>query len=161
MTEQECSFDYRATVSLIFQIRDMSRENKLLESLNEVTKWKVDGSTVSRALPVTQILISISSSLLAIGHFRIHHSLHFKARLSAKSLLWKSVFIHIETGANYHNKNFALRLAMKERLRGTQKWPIIVLYRGDYDRSNSTDFERSRSNRERPVRTILRAIATI
>ena len=53
MTEQECSFDYRATVSLIFQIRDMSRENKLLESLNEVTKCKVDGSTVSRGLPVT------------------------------------------------------------------------------------------------------------
>ena len=61
---------------------------------------------------------------LWIGHFRFHLSLHFKARLGAKSLLWKSVFIHIEIRTNYHNKNFALRLALKERPRGTRKWPI-------------------------------------
>ena len=59
-----------------------------------------------------------------IGHFRVHLSLHFKTRLSAKSLLSKSVFIHIEIGTNYHNKNFALRLALKERLKGTWKWII-------------------------------------
>ena len=59
-----------------------------------------------------------------IGHFRVHLSLHFKVRLSAKSLLWKSVFIHIEIESNYHNKNFALRLALKERLRRTRKWII-------------------------------------
>ena len=62
-----------------------------------------------------------------IGHFRVHLSLHFKARLSAKSMLWKSVFIHIEIGTNYHNKNFALGLALKERLRGTRKWPIYCM----------------------------------
>ena len=62
-----------------------------------------------------------------IGHFRVHLSLHFKARLSAKSLLWKSVFIHIEIGTNYHNKNFALRLALKERLSGTRKWLILKM----------------------------------
>ena len=33
-------------------------------------------------------------------------------------------FINIEIGTNYHNKNFALRLALKERLRETWKWPI-------------------------------------
>ena len=60
----------------------------------------------------------------SIGHFRVHLSLHFKARLSAKSLLWKSVFINIEIGTSYHNKNFALRLALKERLKRTRKWPI-------------------------------------
>ena len=60
-----------------------------------------------------------------IGHFWVHLGLHFKARLSAKSLLWKSVFIHIEIRTNYHNKSFALRLALKERLRGTRKWPIM------------------------------------
>ena len=49
-----------------------------------------------------------------IGHFRVHLILHFKARLSAKSLSWKSVFIHIEIRTNYHNKSFALRLALKE-----------------------------------------------
>ena len=59
-----------------------------------------------------------------IGHFRVHLRLHFKARLSAKSLLWKSVFIHIEIASNNHNKNFALRLALKKRLRRTRKWPI-------------------------------------
>ena len=31
-----------------------------------------------------------------IGHFGVHLNLHFKSRLIAKSLLWKSVFIHIE-----------------------------------------------------------------
>ena len=60
-----------------------------------------------------------------IGHFRVHLSLHFKARVSAKSLLRKSVFIHIEIETNYHNKNFALRLTLKERLNGTRKWPIV------------------------------------
>ena len=44
--------------------------------------------------------------------------------LSARSLLWKPVFIHIEIGTNYHSKSFALRLTMKERLRGTRKWPF-------------------------------------
>ena len=71
------------------------------------------------------ILGTVSKCLCPIGHFRVHLSLHFKARLSAKSLLWKSVFIHIEIRTNYHNKNFALRVALKERLRGTRKWPIV------------------------------------
>ena len=70
-----------------------------------------------------------------IGHFRVHLSLHFKARLSAKSLLWKSVFIHIEIGTNYHNKNFALRLALKERLKGTRKWPIMKMRKSKADQT--------------------------
>ena len=37
-----------------------------------------------------------------------------------------SVFIHIEIKTNYHNKNFALRLALKERLRGTLKWSTVI-----------------------------------
>ena len=45
--------------------------------------------------------------------------------LSAKSLLLKSVFIHIEIGTNYCNKDFALRLALKKRLKGTWKWPVV------------------------------------
>ena len=64
-----------------------------------------------------------------VGHFRVHLSLHFKARLSAKSLLWKSVFIHIEIGTNDHNKNFALRLALKERLTRIREWPIQILFK--------------------------------
>lgn len=38
-----------------------------------------------------------------IGHFGVHLSLHFKGRLSAKS-----VFILIEIGTSYLNKNFDL-----------------------------------------------------
>ena len=30
----------------------------------------------------------------------------------------------MEIATNNHNKNFALRLALKERLRATRKWPI-------------------------------------
>jgi len=60
----------------------------------------------------------------AKGDFRVHLSLHLKARPSAKSLLWISVFIHIEIRTNYHNKNFAPRLAPKERLMETRKWAI-------------------------------------
>ena len=62
-----------------------------------------------------------------IGHFWVHLSLHFKAGLSTKSLLWKSVFNDIETGTNYHKENFALSLALKERPSGTRKWPIVSI----------------------------------
>ena len=63
--------------------------------------------------------------VISTGHFRVHLSLRFKARLSATSLLWKSVFIHVEIGTSYHNNNFALRLALKKRVNGTRKWPIV------------------------------------
>ena len=63
-------------------------------------------------------------SVLAIGHFRIALGLSFKTSLSAKSLLWISVSIHIEIRTNYNDKNLALRLALKERLTGTRKWTI-------------------------------------
>ena len=67
-----------------------------------------------------------TNPLNPIGHFRVHLSLHFKSRLSAKSLLWKSVFIHIEIATNYHNKNFGLRVALKERPKENRKWPILA-----------------------------------
>ena len=35
-----------------------------------------------------------------------------------------SVLNHVEIRTNYHNKHFALGLALKERFRGTQKWSI-------------------------------------
>ena len=35
--------------------------------------------------------------------------------------------IHIEIRTNYNNKNFALRLALKERLRGIRKWSIALV----------------------------------
>ena len=36
-----------------------------------------------------------------------------------------SVFISIEIRTNYHDKNFAMRIASKERVRGTRKWSIF------------------------------------
>ena len=42
-----------------------------------------------------------------------------------RSLCYENQFSFIfEIRTNYHNKNFALRLTLKERLRGTRKWPI-------------------------------------
>ena len=67
-----------------------------------------------------------SACSASIGHFRVHYSLYFKARQSAKPLLWRSVFIQIEIRTNYRNKNSALRLALKERLMRTRKWPILL-----------------------------------
>ena len=49
-----------------------------------------------------------------IVHFRVHLSLHFKARLSAKSVM--KISFHIKIGTNYVNKKFALRLALKTAL---------------------------------------------
>ena len=88
---------------------------------NKINKWMDKESRQLRALLLANGAEELSNS---IGHFRVHLSLHFKAKLIAKSLLWKSVFIHIEIGTDYHNKNFALRLALKERLKRILKWPI-------------------------------------
>ena len=85
---------------------------------------------------VVKAPLSANFWLRLIGQFRVHLRLHFKARLSAKLLLWKSVFIHIEIGSNYHNKNFALRLALKERLTRTRKWPICLLYLVPWEKSH-------------------------
>ena len=49
-------------------------------------------------------------------------SFYLRARLSSKSLLWKSVFNHIEIRTIYRDNNFALRLALIKRLTWTQKW---------------------------------------
>ena len=51
-----------------------------------------------------------------MGHFRVQFSLYFKASLREKS----------ESRTNYHNKNFALRLALKKRLSETRKWSIYI-----------------------------------
>ena len=63
---------------------------------------------------------------IRIGHFQVHFILYFKARLRARSLFWRSVFIYIEIRNNCHNKNFELRLALKESLMGTRKRPIVL-----------------------------------
>ena len=58
---------------------------------------------------------------LWIGHFRVHFSLYFKTSQCAKSLLWMSVFIHIVLVELITVTTISHWLALKKRLRGTQK----------------------------------------
>ena len=66
-------------------------------------------------------------SVILIGHFRVPLSLCFKARLSVKPFLWKWLwFAWNETAhrTNFRKKGSALRLILKQRHKGTRKWPI-------------------------------------
>ena len=61
-----------------------------------------------------------------IGHFRVPKNLTFKARLSAKPLIWKwFLIIYDANKTHFHNKGFALSLVLKVRVFGTRKWPIL------------------------------------
>ena len=57
------------------------------------------------------------------GNFRVALDLIIKEKLSAKFLLGKLVFIHVQTKVTYM-KSFALSLAFIMRFTATQKWPI-------------------------------------
>ena len=60
-----------------------------------------------------------------IDHFGAPLSLSFKASLSAKFLFaWSLVLISSWMKPDFHNKDSARRLALKKRLRETQKWSI-------------------------------------
>ena len=50
-------------------------------------------------------------------HFRVAPSLCFKARLSAKLLIWK--------GTHFLKIDFALSLLLKVRVFGARKWRIV------------------------------------
>ena len=50
-------------------------------------------------------------------------------RVYVRSLLWIPLFIHIETRSTCYHKNFALRLPLKGRPKGTWKWSIGFLSR--------------------------------
>ena len=67
--------------------------------------------TFYRSFSLSCSFYSLSSFI--ISHFRVNFSLYFKASLHAKL-------------TNYHDKNIALRLAWKERLSWTRKWPIAL-----------------------------------
>ena len=57
-------------------------------------------------------------NLFRIDHFRVASSLCFKARLSAKPLIWKWFFILMHLKLVFSNKCFALSLVLKVRRRG-------------------------------------------
>ena len=64
---------------------------------------------------------SVSSG---IGHFRVAVNLIMKARLSAKFLLRKLVFIHLQTKLIFIRKAFALSPAFIMRFTATRKWTM-------------------------------------
>ena len=82
--------------------------------------WGKDMCSITKMKPSGQ------PRFFRIGHFRVHFSLNFKTSLRV-SLFWISVFIHIEIRTNYRNENFALRLPLKERPRGTEKCSTVCL----------------------------------
>ena len=67
------------------------------------------------------------TSLLIIDHFWVVLNLIIKARLRAKFLFWKLVFIHMQNKINFLIKSFALSLAFIVRFTATRKWPIASL----------------------------------
>ena len=67
--------------------------------------------------------------LFSIGHFRVPLCLCFKMSLSAKPFLRKLVLCAVSFHANqshFHKNGFALSLALKQRDKGTRKWPFNI-----------------------------------
>ena len=59
------------------------------------------------------------------GHFWVSRGLCFKARRSAKPLIWKRHFSRANVSETRYLKNvFASRLVLKVRVFGTRKWPF-------------------------------------
>ena len=76
----------------------------------------------------------------------------FQGEAKCDVFVVKSVFIIIETGTNYHKKKFTLRLALKDRLTETRKWPITDTYLVSYD---FDEYQRHKENGLNPRVTYL------
>ena len=74
------------------------------------------------------------------GHFRAATSLCFKAKLSAKPLIWKRFLIFMQKKLIFTWKVFALSLIFKVRVLETRKWPFSLSYLGSplFNPSRST-----------------------
>ena len=64
-----------------------------------------------------------------IGHFQVLLCLRFKTSLSAKPFIWKWALhaVSFSCISHFHKNGFALRLALKQRHKGTRKWPISCI----------------------------------
>ena len=67
-----------------------------------------------------------------LGHLRVAWSLCFKARLNAKTLIWKCFYSHVNK-THFHNKGFALGLVLKMEL-------LTPVVRNPPDKSLSTGY---------------------
>ena len=68
---------------------------------------------------VTMAMLVYQKNPVRIGQFRVASSLSFKARLTAKLLIWKWFFILMHTKLIFTRKLLHLALVF-----GTRKWPI-------------------------------------
>ena len=60
-----------------------------------------------------------------IGHFRVPKTLTSKMRPSVQPFLWKLVlWVLVRMKNDFHIKGWALNLVLKQRPRGTRKWPL-------------------------------------
>ena len=65
---------------------------------------------------------------ITIGHFRVLLCFCFKTSLSARPFIWKWVpacnLIFMQIEVIFTLNSFALRLPLKQRHKGTRKWPV-------------------------------------
>ena len=78
---------------------------------------------ISIARGYSLVLSSTTKGVNQIGHFRVLFGLSFKVSLRAK--FGFVMFISFHSHLNYHTKNFAPTLSLKERITGSRKWSII------------------------------------
>ena len=73
-----------------------------------------------RHLKICKQLRILKRSFEIIGHFQVPFCLHVKLSRSTKPTIW------IKSGqqVHFHLNGFALGLILKQRPKGTQKWPI-------------------------------------
>ena len=73
----------------------------------------------------------------------------FQSEAKCEVFVMKISFIHIAIGTNYHNKNFALRLALKERLRELGNGLLLnTLTKKQNQNKNTKDDQTNKQHRD-------------
>ena len=83
-------------------------------------------------LPIMMCVILRLLITPTLGHLRVAWNLCFKARLNAKTLIWKCFYSHANK-THFHNKGFALGLVLKMEL-------LTPVVRNPPDKSLSTGY---------------------
>lgn len=132
MTKEELqgyTLEYYVTVGLKSNMANKIKSLHL--KLSIPAKWiSISQMDFNRSQQNGVMLQNLSQTIL-IDQFQIHFGLYLKLSLSAKSLLWISVFVHTEitTVINYHYiKNFTLKFNLKERQKLTDFFPDHCTY---------------------------------
>ena len=76
-------------------------------------------------LTICHLFKKLKLVFASIGHFRVRKTLTFKMRLArCTTFLVKMSFICMRMKNNFHIKDWAPKLVLKQRPGGTRKWPI-------------------------------------